>query len=59
MEKDWLFGKALILMLVIAVVVLLLRGATRVSLDTASQQDTISVSATANIESQPDKPVLS
>lgn len=55
MFKDGSFGKGVIIILAIAVVVLLLRGTTRVSLDTASQQDTISVSATAKIESQPDK----
>ncbi len=58
MEKDGLFGKVLLFALVIAVAVLLLRGGTRVSLDTASQQDTISVSATANVNSQPDKAEL-
>lgn len=58
MEKDGIFGKALLFALVIMVAALLLRGGTNVSLDTASQQDTISVSATANIQAQPDKAEL-
>lgn len=58
MFKDESFGKVVIVILAIAVAALLLRGATKVSLSTLPEQDTISVSATANIESPPDKAEL-
>lgn len=58
MFKDGSFSKGVIVILAIAVAVLLLKGATNISLSTAPEQDTISVSATAKVQSQPDKAEL-
>ncbi|MBI2176574.1 SIMPL domain-containing protein [Candidatus Woesearchaeota archaeon] len=58
MLKDESFSKVIIVVLAIAVAVLLLKGAANVTISTTPEQDVISVSATANINSPPDKAEL-
>lgn len=53
-----MFGKAIVLILAIAVVLLLVRGAAQPGASQAAEKDAISVSSTAKVSSAPDKAEL-